>query len=139
LAQEERERSRDLLFRPEGRELYTVLISLDGAMTTVAALQNAIERDGEDRRMPWREEGSSRGGMAINAVEPGGGAVTDGASEGDGAALLGPPRILRYSRFVVPFADETSVRRFVRHWHQRQMADFEGRDITVTVNATAMW
>lgn len=116
-----------------------MLISLDGAMTTVAALHNAIERDGKERRMPWRDRESSRRDMVIKAVEPGGKAVVDGASEGDGAALLGPPRILRYSRFVVPFADENSVRRFVRHWHRREMADFEGRDMTVTVNATAMW
>ncbi|RKU45873.1 hypothetical protein DL546_007959 [Coniochaeta pulveracea] len=137
--QVEMKRSQDLLFRPEGRELHAVLISLDGAMTTVAALHNAIERDGRDRRMPWRDGESSSREMIIRAVEPGGKAVVDGTSEGDTAALQGPPRILRYSRFVVPFADENGVRRFVRHWHRREMKDFEGRDITVTVNATAMW
>jgi hypothetical protein len=132
-------RNQRLLFRPDGQELFTVLVSLEGAMTTVGAVHDAIERDAEEKKVPWREFG--RGYKDIRAVEAGGEAVLEeGEAVFDDLQREGePPRIRRFSRFVVPFSDETKVRRFVRHWHRREMPDFEGRDLTVTVNATAMW
>ncbi|RYP72710.1 hypothetical protein DL771_004046 [Monosporascus sp. 5C6A] len=51
----------------------------------------------------------------------------------------------RYSRFVIPFADDAEARRFVRCWHRREMrvrmgaARHGGWEEIVVINTTVLW
>ncbi|RYP03069.1 hypothetical protein DL764_005418 [Monosporascus ibericus] len=51
----------------------------------------------------------------------------------------------RYSRFVIPFADDAEARRFVRCWHRRELrvrmgaAQHGGWEESVVVNTTVLW
>lgn len=110
-----------------------VLVSLEGCKTTVAALHDAITRDGEERRLPWGLAARENGKPSIAAVVPDRGSEADiswsGGDGGDG----------RFWRFIVPFAEAAEARRFVRNWHRREMRDPEGRNMVVTFNVTALW
>ncbi|RYP05062.1 hypothetical protein DL765_009957 [Monosporascus sp. GIB2] len=79
-----------------------------------------------------------------------GGSGSDGNAEGP---LSSPPseeedgdgKYRRYSRFVIPFADDAEARRFVRCWHRRELrvrmgaARHGGWEESVVVNTTVLW
>ncbi|KAB5540508.1 hypothetical protein GE09DRAFT_1137486 [Coniochaeta sp. 2T2.1] len=113
-----------------------VLINIEGARTTVAALHAAIGRDGEERRVPWGLAEREDGKPSIAAVVPGSDKEEDEFSW-DNRAPDDPSA--RFWRFIVPFTDATEARRFVRNWHRREMKDIEGRDMVMVFNATALW
>ncbi|RYP81245.1 hypothetical protein DL769_002075 [Monosporascus sp. CRB-8-3] len=82
-----------------------------------------------------------------------GGNGSDGNAEG--APSSSPPskegeedadrEYRRYSRFVIPFADDAEARRFVRCWHRRELrvrmgaARHGGWEESVVVNTTVLW
>ncbi|KAB5576538.1 hypothetical protein GE09DRAFT_1096157 [Coniochaeta sp. 2T2.1] len=113
-----------------------VLINIEGARTTVAALHAAIDRDGEERRVPWGLAEREDGKPSIAAVVPGSDKEEDEFSW-DNRAPDDPSA--RFWRFIVPFTDATEARRFVRNWHRREMKDIEGRDMVMVFNAIALW
>jgi hypothetical protein len=118
------------------RDHHFVLISLEGCKTTVAALHDAIARDGEQRRLPWAIGARSDGKPSIAAVKPGEGWAPEQPW------YFRPPKEDpggRFWRFLVPFAEAAEARRFVRNWHRREMQDLEGRNMVVTFNVTALW
>ncbi|KAK8052081.1 hypothetical protein PG993_003466 [Apiospora rasikravindrae] len=53
----------------------------------------------------------------------------------------------RWNRFIVPFLDEAEARRFVRHWHRRQLqlkmghedSDVKTWEESRTINASILW
>jgi hypothetical protein len=122
-------------WRDVAQEVYFVLVNLEGCKATIAALQDAITRDGEQRRLPW--------GLATRGDgKPHIAAVMDRGS--DEAAILWGTRVdgdsaTRFWRFIVPFTEAVEARRFVRNWHRREMQDLEGRNMVVTFNVTALW
>lgn len=114
------------------QEHHFVLVSLEGCKTTVAALHDAIGRDGEQRGLPWalaaRRDGKP---SPIAAIAPDDDGPPETTSDDDAGT--------RFWRFVVPFADAAEARRFVRNWHRREMRDLEGRNMVVVFNVTALW
>ncbi|RYO88694.1 hypothetical protein DL766_004426 [Monosporascus sp. MC13-8B] len=82
-----------------------------------------------------------------------GGDGSDGNAEG--ALSSSPPseeeeedgdgKHRRYSRFVIPFADDAEARRFVRCWHRRELrvrmgaGRHGGWEESVVVNTTVLW
>lgn len=107
-----------------------VLVNIEGCKTTVAALHEAIHRDGAERRFPWGLASRRDGEPSIAAVSP-------ESDESKAESWRG--RVARSSRFVVPFTDVAEARRFVRNWHRREMRDLQGRNMIVKFNVTALW
>lgn len=117
--------------RTLSHEHYSVLVNLEGCKTTVAALHDAIIRDGEERRHPWGLATRQNGKPSIAVVVPDHGSEADISWGGAGGG--------RFWRFIVPFAEAAEARRFVRNWHRREMRDLEGRNMVVTFNVTVLW
>lgn len=114
-----------------------VLINLEGCKTTLAALHEAISRDGEERRLPWGLAVREDGRPSIAAVVPDDGSEAELSWRGSVADDDDPGN--RFWRFIVPFTEAVEARRFVRNWHRREMRDLEGRNMVVVFNVTALW
>jgi hypothetical protein len=113
-----------------------VLINIEGCKTTVAALHDAIDRDGEERGLPWGLAVREDGKPSIAAVMPDDLSEAEVSSRG---SVANGDTGNRFWRFIVPFAEAAEARRFVRNWHRREMRDLEGRNMVMVFNVTALW
>jgi hypothetical protein len=151
-----------------------VMVAADGGRLRPEVLRAAIRHDGEERGLPWRVRnletlvGSGIGtGTAKDNKDGAWGIMPFGKSDAkdlpddaveDSSQEQGTDRFVdktrsearRYRRFLVPFADEAEARRFVRHWHRRQLTwrtEYENtddqtlreREHTRVLNVTYLW
>ncbi|KAH8681460.1 hypothetical protein BX600DRAFT_446590 [Xylariales sp. PMI_506] len=96
-----------------------------------------------------RQQGISSSSSVNNISGPSAGEVAEGqrsSSENNhDSSVAGEYR--RYARFIVPFFDEAEARRFVRHWHRRQLTLAVGGEVaeaaaweeTRMLNVTLLW
>ncbi|ETS83839.1 hypothetical protein PFICI_05715 [Pestalotiopsis fici W106-1] len=120
---------------------FLVMVAVNGGRISPETLRASIRDDNEERGLPWRVKnldtlvGGGKDGewgimpfgksdaKALPGVTQEESLQQQAASATSGADRTDKVRseTRRYPRFLVPFADEAEARRFVRHWHRRQL------------------